>query len=252
MKPHLINGFKYDLRLYVFITSYEPLTVYLYREGLVRFATQPYNTKNTKVRFAHLTNFSVNKKATNFRAAEDDENPAQGKQQASKWSLKGLRDAFREMGIDYEGVFVRVKDLIVKSVLSVEPIIANNMQRASKNRHLCFELYGFDVILDSDLRPWLLEVNVLPSFSSSATIDKRIKTALLSDVFSTIGVVPYNKKKVLKEMEAVKWEKFSGIQAKLPKEAPNPEDSWELLQQSPTKIRQVKELLVAGEYNEEE
>jgi tubulin polyglutamylase TTLL4 len=73
MKPHLINGYKYDLRLYVFITSYEPLTIYLYKDGLVRFATQPYNTKNTKVRFAHLTNFSVNKKAANFRAAEENE-----------------------------------------------------------------------------------------------------------------------------------------------------------------------------------
>ena len=72
MKPHLINGYKYDMRLYVFITSYEPLTIYLYEEGLARFATQPYNTKNTKVRFAHLTNFSVNKNATNFKAADDN------------------------------------------------------------------------------------------------------------------------------------------------------------------------------------
>lgn len=100
------------------------------------------------------------------------------------------------MGIDYEDVIVKIKDLIIKSILSVEPIIANNMQRSSKNRHLCFELYGFDVILDSDLRPWLLEVNVLPSLSSSSNLDKKIKTSLLSDVFSTIGVVPYNKKKI--------------------------------------------------------
>ena len=122
-----------------------------------------------------------------------------------------LRDAFQQMNIDYDKVFVTVKDLIIKSILSVEPIIANNMQRSSKNRHLCFELYGFDVILDSDLKPWLLEVNVLPSFSSSSLLDKRIKTSLLSDVFQTIGVVPYNKKKVLKELEAQKWGKFSGI-----------------------------------------
>jgi len=63
MKPHLINGFKYDLRLYVLITSYDPLTIYLYKEGLVRFATMPYSTKQIKSRFAHLTNFSINKKA---------------------------------------------------------------------------------------------------------------------------------------------------------------------------------------------
>jgi tubulin polyglutamylase TTLL4 len=71
MKPHLINGYKYDMRLYVLITSYEPLTIYFYREGLVRFATAPYNIKKTKQRYAHLTNFTVNKKAKNFKVSED-------------------------------------------------------------------------------------------------------------------------------------------------------------------------------------
>jgi len=67
MRPHLLNEFKYDLRIYVFVTSYDPLTIYVYKDGLVRFATQPYSTKNRKSRFAHLTNFSVNKKALNFK-----------------------------------------------------------------------------------------------------------------------------------------------------------------------------------------
>ena len=88
------------------------------------------------------------------------------------------------------------------------------MNRATKNRHLCFEMYGFDVILDSDLRPWLLEVNVLPSLSASSPLDKRIKTTLLTDIFNTIGVVPYSRKKLAKEMENNKWEKFTGIPLK--------------------------------------
>jgi tubulin polyglutamylase TTLL4 len=100
------------------------------------------------------------------------------------------------MNIDYDGVFVKIKDLIIKSVISIEPIIVNNMNRASKNRHLCFELYGYDVLIDQNLRPWLVEVNVLPSFSSSSPLDKTIKTSLVTDVFNTIGVVPYNKKKL--------------------------------------------------------
>lgn len=62
-KPHLINDFKYDLRIYVLVTSFDPLKVYMYDEGLVRFATEKYSTKKNalKKRFVHLTNYSVNK-----------------------------------------------------------------------------------------------------------------------------------------------------------------------------------------------
>lgn len=64
-KPHLIRGYKYDLRLYVLVTSFDPVKIYLFKDGLVRLATVPYSTSKAslKQRFVHLTNYSVNKKA---------------------------------------------------------------------------------------------------------------------------------------------------------------------------------------------
>ena len=59
---------KYDLRVYVLVTSYNPLKVYIYNDGLVRFATEKYSAdpKALSKKYVHLTNFSVNKKNSNF------------------------------------------------------------------------------------------------------------------------------------------------------------------------------------------
>ena len=66
--PHTINGYKYDLRMYVLVTSFNPLKVYIHKEGLVRFATKKYSndpaTRNEL--YMHLTNYSINKGNENF------------------------------------------------------------------------------------------------------------------------------------------------------------------------------------------
>jgi tubulin polyglutamylase TTLL5 len=61
-------GFKFDLRLYVAITSYDPLRIYLYEEGLTRFATVRYEGAGEQLdnRCMHLTNYSVNKRSMDY------------------------------------------------------------------------------------------------------------------------------------------------------------------------------------------
>jgi tubulin polyglutamylase TTLL5 len=51
-------------------------------------------------------------------------------------------------------------------------------------RNNCFELFGFDVLVDSDLKPWLLEVNLSPSLATESPIDVTIKSNLMMDVFN--------------------------------------------------------------------
>lgn len=50
----------------------------------------------------------------------------------------------------------------------------------------CFELYGFDVLLDANLKPWLIEVNASPSLSTTTEIDRQIKMNLINDVFRIV------------------------------------------------------------------
>ena len=69
-KPLLLNGLKFDLRVYVLITSCDPLRLFIYREGLARFATVPYqqpDSTNMGLSYQHLTNYSLNKDNPDFR-----------------------------------------------------------------------------------------------------------------------------------------------------------------------------------------
>lgn len=68
--PLLIDGYKFDLRVYVALTSVNPLRLYVYDEGLVRFASERYDTTDLKNVFSHLTNYSINKR-NNDKAAEN-------------------------------------------------------------------------------------------------------------------------------------------------------------------------------------
>ena len=75
--PFLINGFKFDLRIYVAVTSINPLRVYVYEDGLTRFATEKYHlnsvTNHATNKYIHLTNSSVNKGHEKYQQNTDAE-----------------------------------------------------------------------------------------------------------------------------------------------------------------------------------
>nr|XP_057947118.1 tubulin polyglutamylase TTLL5 isoform X2 [Doryrhamphus excisus] len=185
--PLLIDEFKFDMRLYVLVTSYDPLLIYVYEEGLARFATVKYDrtAKNIKNTFMHLTNYSVNKKSSDYVSCDDPEVEDYG----NKWSMSAVLRYLRHEGKDTTLLMRQVEDLIIKAVLSAEMHIASACKTFVPHLTNCFELYGFDVLIDSNLKPWLLEVNLSPSLACDAPLDLKIKASMIADMLSLVGLV---------------------------------------------------------------
>jgi len=284
-RPMMINGYKFDLRLYVVVTSFDPLKVYLNAEGLVRLATERYerpNVDNLNHRTMHLTNYSVNKHSENYVKNEDfskggaatggdsgEEDAAEGERltsdakagnaaeaeeqeeadedangaedddaspsspmhnrsdmPSSKWSFGQLRSYFEEIGQDYDEMMTHIKDLIVKTLMAVDSPIVNTWHQGANYttsgvaatqlgpNQTCFELYGFDVMLDDKLKPWLLEVNTFPSISSSSPFDKRVKTMLVADALTCAGFLPFDHEVVEQAIKDEKVERLQGLHQK--------------------------------------
>ncbi|KAF1374937.1 hypothetical protein PFLUV_G00234220 [Perca fluviatilis] len=185
--PLLIDEFKFDVRLYVLVTSYDPVLIYVYEEGLARFATVKYDrtSKNIKNTFMHLTNYSVNKKSSDYVSCDDPEVEDYG----NKWSMSAVLRYLKQEGKDTTLLMRQVEDLIIKAVLSAELQIATACKMFVPHKTNCFELYGFDVLIDSNLKPWLLEVNLSPSLACDAPLDLKVKASMIADMFSLVGFV---------------------------------------------------------------
>ncbi|XP_037904055.1 tubulin polyglutamylase TTLL4-like isoform X2 [Hermetia illucens] len=181
-KPFLINGSKFDLRLYVLVTSINPLRVYLYQDGLVRFASVKYSERADSLndRYMHLTNYSINKLSSTY-SQNEDVNACEG----HKWTIQSLWSYLKSRRIDTIKLWDVLRNLILRTLLAGENSINAMFKLNVESKYNCFELFGFDVILDSELVPWLLEVNISPSLHSELPLDLHVKGPLIQAVLNT-------------------------------------------------------------------
>ncbi|NXW59095.1 TTLL4 polyglutamylase, partial [Eurystomus gularis] len=185
-KPYLIGGKKFDLRIYVYVTCYDPLRVYLFKDGLVRFASCKYSSsmKSLSNKFMHLTNYSVNKKNTEYKS-NSDETACQG----HKWALKALWSYLTQKGVNSEAIWEKIKDIVIKTIIASEPYVNSLVKMYVRRPYCCHELFGFDIMLDENLKPWILEVNISPSLHSNSPLDVSIKGQMIRDLLNLAGFV---------------------------------------------------------------
>ena len=106
-------------------------------------------------------------------------------------------------GLNIDDLFDQINTIVVKTIISAEPLLWNgvemylpntyqfdtssNIDTKVKNNN-CFELLGFDILVDENFKPWLLEVNLSPSLNTDTQLDFKVKGGLIADLFTLVGV----------------------------------------------------------------
>lgn len=195
-KPFLVDNLKFDLRIYVLVTSCDPLRIYVYKDGLVRFAVNPYqdpSNSNVDDVMMHLTNYAITKHSSDF--IRDDET-------GHKRKISHLNKWFDSNGYNKDKIWADIEDVIIKTLIVSHPTLKHNYRTCFPNHNrgsACFEILGFDIMLDRKQKPWLLEVNHSPSFHTDAPLDKEIKEGFLADTLRMLNCSFIERKRCIEE-----------------------------------------------------
>jgi tubulin polyglutamylase TTLL6/13 len=198
-RPYLIEDLKFDLRIYVLVAGCDPLRIFVHEDGLGRFATQEYvlpRKSNMSDMCMHLTNYAINKDNPNFVYNEDSEQDDIG----HKRSLIAVYESLEADGVDVVSLKKEIAAMIIKTLCSAQPILAHtykSCQPEDVTNGMCFEVLGFDVLLDENCKPWLLEVNHTPSFTTDTPLDKKIKYKVISDSLEIMNIALRHRKNYL-------------------------------------------------------
>jgi hypothetical protein len=111
--------------------------------------------------------------------------------------MSALQAHLEKLGVNMQIVWERIYDSIIKSIISVEHHLQAGMKKIlnSSSRNNCFEILGFDILLDSNFKPHILEVNYSPSLSADSPLDYHIKSNLIIDTLNIIGIKRKAKKR---------------------------------------------------------
>lgn len=191
-RPMLIEGLKFDLRLYFLVCgvlsdggAIEP-RCFLFRDGLVRLCTTAYEVPTAETmgdKCMHLTNYAINKFSKEFQQPDGDDDSA-GSKRSLRWFLSWVGEQYGEK--ERSKLWSKLGSLCVKMLLTVHSTIEAEYTgtfpkdlTGGQMGCRCFEILGVDVMLDCKRKPYLIEVNHLPSFTCDSPLDEDIKSRVV-------------------------------------------------------------------------
>jgi Tubulin-tyrosine ligase family. len=179
--------------------GWNPVCIWLYDDCYIRFAVEQYkdtpekaakrNYKKTHEvdkgwvtnQFRHLVNNSIGKTSSKFHEpfmVELTGHVVNG----YMWSLENFKVWLKKLtGEDKWETSLRteIQNIVIDAILCAQEDILPGSQRA-------FEIYGFDIMMDQRLKPWLIEINSSPACDYSTPVSECFVKRALPDVLKVV------------------------------------------------------------------
>ena len=145
----------------------------LYQPGYVRLSLNEYSTENfEKNKITHLTNNSVQKNHPEYLNMKE----------SSIWSIEKLVKYLIEQGkIKDEGEY---REKVEKKIIEIMRLVFVTVKDKLDKKYGCFELFGFDMLIDDELNPRLIEINTNPALFTDTTTQKELLPKLVDDIIT--------------------------------------------------------------------
>jgi len=167
-KPLCYYGRKCDMRVWVLLT--QDMKVFVYKEGHLKTCSEKYDINNNKDAFVHITNYSFQKHCLNFQKFElGNEVP--------------FHDFQKYLDLEYKDQKINVKEHIMNQVKYIVELTMKSVKdKINPNkRNFCFEIFGYDFMMDVNLNVFLIEINTNPGLEISSPWIKAIVPRMVDD-----------------------------------------------------------------------
>eukprot|EP00927_Polykrikos_kofoidii_P061652 TRINITY_DN56488_c0_g1_i1.p1 TRINITY_DN56488_c0_g1~~TRINITY_DN56488_c0_g1_i1.p1 ORF type:complete len:902 (+),score=145.78 TRINITY_DN56488_c0_g1_i1:46-2706(+) len=176
--PQIIERKKFDIRQWVVVTRWDPLSVWFYDDCYLRFSFADYDPTKLKNRYAHLTNNSISKHAKDFEDHQDETMIDSDEYREHLRTLRFEKDGKVIEDPWTEIVHPKLKKMVMYSLASVQDVV--------QPRSSSFQLFGYDFMVSDDLEAWLIEVNSSPDLSYSTSTTRVLVKAMLEDLVRVV------------------------------------------------------------------
>merc|ERR1740121_2192311 len=179
INPHLVEGRKWDFRVMVLVFGTDPLRIFL---GAPEICFAKFTVRNFTFDTLGDDVHAANGHAVLKYAFEDF---TAGKHSKYIRSLDKLKQFFTAEA--WASVWEQVERVVLRTTLAVEPRVRHWGEKLLQHGSQCYEMLGFDFMLDAQARPVLMEVNRNPAYESGLSTRRSVVTQMLNDVLCVIG-----------------------------------------------------------------